>query len=70
MAMLILIFFVIVLLVIAGKRSHPAQVKGLAGILSRRCPSCRTPIHNRSTHCAHCGQETNFSKTRQPIWTS
>jgi hypothetical protein len=59
-------FIVIVLLIaliaaVLGKRSHPAQLKGLAGILAERCPSCRVHINYKATHCPHCAQPTGFA---------
>jgi hypothetical protein len=50
----------LILFVVSSKRSHPAHVKGLAAVLARRCPSCRTPINRSASHCPHCAQPTGW----------
>jgi hypothetical protein len=56
----IIALLVLILLVVAFRRPHPAAPRGLAGIFARKCPHCRVYISGGASHCPHCGQPTGW----------
>jgi hypothetical protein len=70
MELLIIAVIVITLLVIASRPGNPTARRGLSGLFSRCCPSCRTLISNRATHCPHCTQATGWGTSARNYTTS
>jgi RNA polymerase subunit RPABC4/transcription elongation factor Spt4 len=59
---IIIALLVLILLVVAFRRPHPASPRGLAGLFARKCPHCRVLISSRASHCPHCGQATGWAQ--------
>jgi hypothetical protein len=59
---IIVVLLVLILLVVAFRRPHPATPRGLAGIFARKCPHCRVLISGSASHCPHCAQPTGWRK--------
>jgi hypothetical protein len=69
--LLLLVIIAITLLVIASRSRNPTTPRGFAAIFSRPCPSCRTIISHRATHCPHCGHPTGWEprkSAREDRW--
>jgi hypothetical protein len=64
MEILLMLLIFIAVVVIAAKRSHPAQPKGLGAVFGRKCPHCRTPISGFAKVCAYCGQSV---ESKRPV---
>ena len=61
---LVIGLLLVIVIVLAFKKSHPADMKGLGNLVARKCPTCRTKIHDRAIHCPHCGQPTGVKSKR------